>query len=279
LQEAWREWEIQQQFPALATDSLVDSRLRDAVEMAYQDPSKEDAVRKYFSEVAPGVYKAQVFDPTQIACLRDYIDKASKARIPYKRPNSMNRYGLILHPAGITGGVNLQKLDCFYQAVFNKFVHPMGSLFFPEYVSEGDDTESYAFTIRYKHGEDRSLGRHTDSSVFTLNLNLNRPEEPYGGSTLYCLDSEGARHEVSFEPGMALLHLGKTRHAALPISEGERTNLVIWIRGKLGHKLRGPYDPARQRSKEERWSTSRLWQRENAIDKEKDSEIQYGEID
>ena len=35
-------------------------------------------------------------------------------------------------------------------------------------------------------------------------------------------------------PGVALLHLGGHKHAALPLTAGERTNLIIWCTGRHG---------------------------------------------
>ena len=35
-----------------------------------------------------------------------------------------------------------------------------------------------------------------------------------------------------FRPGDAVLHLGGQYHAALPITEGERINMVVWLHGK-----------------------------------------------
>jgi hypothetical protein len=95
-------------------------------------------------------------------------------------------------------------------------------------------TESFIFTIRYKEGEDIALAEHRDASVATLNINLNSEEAGgYGGSELEFVDEDDptVRRRVGFRPGMALLHKGALRHAALPIEHGERQNLIIWLFG------------------------------------------------
>jgi hypothetical protein len=264
IYRAWREWEQQQQhwdeLPTLDAALLVDQNLREAIEAAYDDPSKEEQVKELFESVAPGVYKFQLFDPNQIHSLRTYIDKASyQANIPYKRPNSMNRYGLIINPPNMIGALNIQALTAFYQQFFHQYIRPLGSLFFPETVSHFDDDDSYAFTIRYKADEDLKLDRHFDTSIFTINININQPGESYEGATLQFLDdwnNAGEVTDVTFEPGTAVLHLGRYMHQAKPIVEGgERTNLVIWVRSsETGHLIRGPYEECDQKTREQRWT-------------------------
>ena len=92
----------------------------------------------------------------------------------------------------------------------------------------------FCFTVRYQHGQNSSLGRHRDSSVFTINVNLNtRTEKHYQGSALWFIDAKtGEESEVLFKPGMAVVHLGRHMHAATnPIQDGMCTNMVIWVKG------------------------------------------------
>jgi hypothetical protein len=167
----------------------------------------------------------------------------------------MNRYGLILHPSEVEGAASLSEFERFYNDLVDEYVRPVARLLFPEYVSSaGDDAESYAFTIRYKADEDLALREHSDASLFTLNVNLNRPEEAYEGSSVLFFDKDkGTNSSVAFEPGEALLHLGQVRHAALPLTAGERTNLVIWLFGKDDYVRIVPYEHHEWLSREERW--------------------------
>ena len=120
-----------------------------------------------------------------------------------------------------------------------KQVRPIGRMLFPENVRPGDDAEHFAFTVKYRRkgvgtvagrGEtdasfdmhDDRLGEHRDASVVTLNLNLN-----FVRSDLYFVDEHDSavRHEVTLEPGHAIIHKGALRHSALPIETEERLNL------------------------------------------------------
>jgi hypothetical protein len=46
--------------------------------------------------------------------------------------------------------------------------------------------------VRYKGGEDVELKLHQDASIGTLNVNLNAPEDWFGGSDLYFYDRSEA---------------------------------------------------------------------------------------
>ena len=260
LKEAWKEWESQQDLPDLTIHDLVNNTLRAAVQAAWNDPRKEDAVKQLWTEVVPNnVYKCQLFHPHSIHKIRQHVDRASyNSNIPIRRPNGMNRYGLILHPSDDTdGSVVLQQFNSFFSSLLTEYARPMGRALFPAYVSRNgeDDAHAYAFTIRYKEGEDVTLQEHSDASLYTMNINLNLPKEDYEGSSLYFVDTTtGVHTNVTLESGVALLHLGMTRHAALPIQGGSRTNMVVWLYGKHGDVRIAPYDTHERLSRKERWS-------------------------
>jgi hypothetical protein len=263
LKNAWQEWEAFQQLPHLDADELLDEELREAVDSAWNDHAKEDEIRKLWTEVAPNVYRCQFFNPRKIKLIREHIDKASyESKIPTRRPNSMNRYGLLLNP-DIHGAVNLEGFQKFYRHLLDHYIRPLGRLLFTEYIGEGDDHFSYAFTIRYTEGEDVTLKEHSDASLVTFNVNLNTPETEFEGSTLYFLDKAGSIHNVTFEPGMALLHLGQTRHASFPLEAGERTNLVAWLFGEYGYVRIVPYEKHERLSQKERWTKPKLMSSSN----------------
>lgn len=267
LRKAWLEWEREQEgsLPNLNDDTIYEPELRSAVKAAWKDPSKEGEVRSLWEEIVPNVYTCQLLQPDRIADIRAYIDAASNAGIPTRRPNGMNRYGLILDPS-TEGAVMIEGLDKFYQNLVNEYIRPLGRLFFPEYMQPADDAESYAFTIRYKEGEDVQLREHSDASLITMNINLNIPsrqnETNYEGSILYFVDEEtGEHHEVKFQAGMAVLHRGMIRHAAQPIVQGERTNLVVWLFGQHGYVRFVPYEEHERMTPRQRWSKPKVGRR------------------
>lgn len=256
LRHAWNEWESQADLPQLNASSLLDVKLRKAIETAWNDPSTENNILSHWTKVAPKVFCGQLLDPQGLQDIRRYIDGASyEALIPARRPNSMNRYGLITHPPDAPGAVNLEGLENFYEELLRIYIQPLGRLFFPQLVGPGDDEESYAFTIRYREGEDLELDEHSDSSLITLNVNLNLPHEDYQGSTLYFVDdATGEHHNVTFAPGMALLHPGLMRHGALPLQSGQRTNWIIWLHGANGYVRIMPYPENEQLTRNQRWT-------------------------
>ena len=256
LREAWLEWEQTLGDLPKLDDSVYDPKLKEAIQEAWKHPSLEGNIRPLCKEIVPDVYKCQLLQPDRIKDIRAYIDAAPTSGIPIRRPNGMNRFGMILDPK-TEGAVTLAGLDEFYQNLVDEYVRPLGRLFFSEYMQAADDAESYAFTIRYKEGEDIELREHSDASLITLNVNLNIPsnESNYEGSTLYFVDDEtGEHHEVNFRPGMAVLHRGLTRHAAKPIVHGERTNLVVWLFGEHGYVRFVPYEEHERMSRRARWS-------------------------
>ena len=192
----------------------------------------------------------------------------------------MNRNGLLLDPSvpgGVSGDPELQN---FVKLLATDYLRPLGRSFFPEFAGNPtDDMKHYAFTIKYGADEtaaavapstvsnttDWDLKEHSDASVYTLNINLNLPEEDYSGSSLYFVtQDEGRRktnngrnrHEISFEPGTAVLHRGMTKHGARPLERGQRNNLVIWLHGLDGYVRIAPYEKEERLSLQERWSAA-----------------------
>lgn len=280
---AWKEWEATANLPTLELEDLLEPNLYHAIRLAWKnrDEASERRVRALCVSVVEqlGVYSVQLFQPSQIHKIRSHIDGASfdQSKIPTRRPNGMNRYGLLLYPSSIEGSVQLAEFTRFYEELVDLVVRPLGRLLFPEYVGKEayhNDAYSYAFTIRYKSGEDLSLSEHSDASLITLNVNLNTPEESddFTGSTLYFVtpnDSEmptqqhrqntnPLHYNVTFDgrPGLALLHLGQLRHGANDIQSGARTNMVIWLHGPDGHVRIAPYPREEQMTTaQQRWNT------------------------
>ena len=260
LRAAWREH-------GLADASLADFRsaavvapaLAEAVDALREQPSpeREAAVWALFNETAPGVFCGQLLRADAIAGLRAELARVAASGIPTRRPNGMNRYGVILDDE-VDGAVS-NGLAAFVRALVDAYVRPLGRMLFAELVGAGDDVEQFAFTVRYRPDEDATLAEHRDASVVTLNLNLNAPGEGYGGSALAFQDARepSARHTVEFTPGMALIHQGALRHAALPIEHGARENLIVWLFGDDGYVRAAPRPEAERLSLEERWDLPR----------------------
>jgi hypothetical protein len=57
-----------------------------------------------------------------------------------------------------------------------EYCSPLSSTLFPTKVGNHDCDDFHAFTVRYKGGEDVELKLHVDTSIATMNINLNSPE-------------------------------------------------------------------------------------------------------
>ena len=99
LEDAWFEWEEIEQAKLLKLDdSLLDSKLRNAVEAAWDNPIAEVDVEKLWNEVSPGVFQCQFFDPKRLSELRNYLNSVQDANIPVRPPYgiALNRFGAML---------------------------------------------------------------------------------------------------------------------------------------------------------------------------------------
>jgi len=139
--------------------------------------------------------------------------------LPARRPNSMNNYGIILNEIG------LEPLIDGLQAM----LQTLGDMLWPGAGSDWDG--HHCFIVRYREGEDLGLDMHTDDSDVTFNLCLGLN---FQGAGLQFCGLMGApnhrRHTLTYQhvKGSVVCHLGRKRHGADDISEGERLNLILW---------------------------------------------------
>ncbi|GFH47884.1 hypothetical protein CTEN210_04360 [Chaetoceros tenuissimus] len=253
--------------------NIIHPSFYSAVEATHRNPTEanEEVIWSHMKEAGPPgksqAYKTQLLTDEGLRLLRSELDRATSSGILMRRPNAMNRYGCIIDRE-VNGAVSLPTLTSLVKTVVSKIGRPLGRMLFADAVGEGDDCEYFAFTIRYNAEEDLELKEHRDASVITLNINLNLPEETYDGSSLYLVDDEkpldfdvaddyeeerNKRYSISFDPGMMLIHRGSTQHAALPIKEGTRHNLVIWVFGAGGDVRIAPYEKEDWLGVSERW--------------------------
>ncbi|XP_071512980.1 2-oxoglutarate and iron-dependent oxygenase domain-containing protein 2-like isoform X3 [Panulirus ornatus] len=152
--------------------------------------------------------------------------------------DSLNRRMLIakeykpLHPQIFTFQIKLEEIgfDDFISGLRSTYLTPLTRLLYPDWGGSRLDSHK-AFIVKYKEGEDVDLDYHYDNAEVTLNVSLN---EDYTDGELYF---GPMRNEVSSQRlgythhiGRGLLHRGQQLHGALPISEGVRYNLIIWMR-------------------------------------------------
>ena len=236
ITNAWSEWEAISIDGSTFTldDTLLDKNLREAVKQAWEDPSKELAVKALLHEVAPDVFQFQFFDPERLAVLRGYLEQVWNSQIPMRPP-----YGIVLNRRGAMldsrseGYLAAPSFQAFYNEILNTYMRPISRMLFPEVM--GFDTQTFGFSIYYEPNTDSSIRPHTDASAVTLNINLNLPGEEFTGSQVdFYHPYTGDIKSLTFKPGTAMLHRGNIAHAAKPITSGERTNFVLWLYGERG---------------------------------------------
>jgi hypothetical protein len=235
LEAAWKEWDAEQGNSAPSPHSLIDPTLRATVATALKErtPQAEEAVRALWKEVAPKVFAVQFFDVEKLPQLRQYLAQTEEAGIPTRQP-----YGIVLNRGGAMidsrseGYLAAPSFQAIYRALIDTYMRPMGRLLYPEIA--GFDDQSFGFSIHYEPSTDQAIRQHSDASTTTLNINMNLPTEEYSGSELYFLDQNYSKYSYRFTPGVAVLHRGAVPHAALPITSGSRSNLVLWLYGKDG---------------------------------------------
>ena len=261
---AWSEWEENETSHLTMPDiSLLDTRLRNAVEQAWNDPKKELTVRNLLQEVSPGVFQFQFFDPDRLVDLRNYLEAVADAQIPLRPP-----YGIVLNRRGAMldsrseGFLAAPSFQLFYRELLDRYMRPIARMLFPEVM--GYDTQTFGFSIQWQAGMDTSLRLHTDASAATLNINLNLPGEEFTGSEVDFYDkANGKVNRLSFKPGTAMIHRGSEAHAAQPITSGERSNFVFWLYGDRGqiplqNKHAGAFDA------HQRWTVPSIRQDKSA---------------
>jgi len=231
LEDAWTAWEIENKDNLLIPDeTLLNPRLRQAINDAWENPEKENAVADLWEEIIPGVYTTQFFDLDRLAEFREYLEAVASSQIPARPPYGiqLNRYGFMLDPRS-EGHLAAPNFQTFYNDIMNRYMRPIARLLLGTY---GYDNQTFGFSIQYNPDKDKDLHPHTDASAATLNININLPDEEFTGSQVDFHDkTTGKTVQTIFEPGKAIIHRGSVPHATHPITSGQRNNLVVWLYG------------------------------------------------
>ena len=238
LQNAWTEWEVENKDNLLIPDeSLLDPRLRKAINEAWENPEKENAVADLWEEIIPGVYSAQFFDVERLTEFRDYFEAVINAQIPVRAPYGiqLNRYGMMLDQRS-EGHLATPNFQAFYNDMMDRYMRPIARLLLGTY---GYDSQTFGFSIQYNPNKDKDLKPHTDASAATLNININLPGEEFTGSQVDFFDKvSGKKVQTVFESGKAIIHKGVVPHVTHSITSGQRSNLVVWL---YGNRMQVPH--------------------------------------
>uniref|UniRef100_A0A3Q2YPA6 2-oxoglutarate and iron-dependent oxygenase domain containing 2 n=1 Tax=Hippocampus comes TaxID=109280 RepID=A0A3Q2YPA6_HIPCM len=175
-------------------------------------------------ETAPRVYRFPVFNKSFCADLLNELEHFERSAAPKGRPNTMNNYGILLSELGFDQG--------FVTPLREQYLHPLASVLYPDCGGHCLDSHR-AFVVKYDIKEDLDLSYHYDNAEVTLNVSLGRD---FTEGNLYFGDmrqvplNETECSEIKHRAGEGILHRGQHMHGALPISSGQRWNLIIWMR-------------------------------------------------
>jgi hypothetical protein len=191
---------------------------------------RAETLRRAVTEVHPGVY---AFDMLRRRFCADLLEEIAfferwceENEMPLIRPNTMNNYGAVLDTFGFQEMLQQLMLD---------YVSPFAALFYRDVGGDALDSH-HGFVVAYEPGKDVALDFHVDASDVTLNVCLGK--EFTEGELFFrgvrcglCQQMPWLPREefqIAHVPGRAILHRGRHRHGALPITGGARYNLILW---------------------------------------------------
>ncbi|MEE6504081.1 hypothetical protein FKM82_005061 [Ascaphus truei] len=173
------------------------------------EASLESLLNRVHSIPGKRIHRLPIFLPEFCRALVEELENFERSDVPKGRPNTMNNYGVLLNELGFD--------ELFLTPLREKYLQPLASLLFPDWGGGRLDSHR-AFVVKYALHEDLDLGGHYDNAEVPAN--------------------ERRYTEVEHVFGQGILHRGQQVHGALPITSGERWNLIIWMRASsLRNKL------------------------------------------
>ncbi|XP_030073156.1 2-oxoglutarate and iron-dependent oxygenase domain-containing protein 2 isoform X1 [Microcaecilia unicolor] len=184
----------------------------------------EGLLRRIQSVSDKRIYCLPVFVPEYCNELMEELENFEQSEMPKGRPNTMNNYGVLLNELGFD--------ETFVTPLRERYLQPLTSLLYPD-CGGGCLNSHKAFVVKYSMQEDLDLSCHYDNAEVTLNVCLGKEFTDgnlYFSDMKQVPDNERRYTEVEHVVTQGLLHRGQQRHGALPISSGERWNLIVWMR-------------------------------------------------
>ncbi|KAG1650900.1 2-oxoglutarate and iron-dependent oxygenase domain-containing protein 2 [Nymphon striatum] len=195
-----------------------------AVECSKSKKNMKTIYSMMTNEKSDRVFSFPVFTTAFCDLILKELQHFNALDIEKGRPNTMNRYGVVLS--------ELLEFDSgFLTELRQNYLSHISKAIYPEWSGDGIDSHR-AFTVEYEPAKDIKLDEHYDNAEVTINICLGHTFEggklKFGGlrESAYSSDCK----EIIQKPGIGILHRGQHCHSATPIAEGRRTNLIIWMR-------------------------------------------------
>ncbi|KAM3611845.1 uncharacterized protein V6R79_024867 [Siganus canaliculatus] len=205
-------------------ESYLAPKFKQIVEYCKRRDPSEDGLSDLLEEEAARVYRFPVFEKSFCEELVEELQHFEQSSAPKGRPNTMNHYGILLNEMGFDDG--------FITPLREQYLRPITTVLFPDCGGVCLDSHK-AFVVKYDMNEDLDLSYHYDNAEVTINVSLGKD---FTEGNLYFGDmkqvplGETECSEVEHRVAEGLLHRGQHMHGALPISSGQRWNLIVWMR-------------------------------------------------
>lgn len=176
------------------------------------------------TEVSPGIFAFDLFTIEFCDALAKEVDSFEATSLPKRRPNTMNRLGLVVNEIG---------LEPIMTQLLERLLAPICKALFPNEMVVSVLDHHHSFCVQYNTTTHAGLDMHHDASEATLNVCLGK--EFTGAGLRFCGqfgsgNHRSTQHVHQHVKGRAILHLGRHRHGADDIATGERINLIVWAR-------------------------------------------------
>lgn len=151
-------------------EDWLDKRLAQTIEtLTSNAPQSAQSLieKKLITEIFPNIFSLPVFTPLICDMIIEetehFLTYAAEHDLVVHRPNSMNKYGLVLNQMGM-----MDLLTDLQQRV----LLPLSRTLFPQEASQF--TSHHSFLVSYSPDTDRALDMHTDDSDVTWNICLGK---------------------------------------------------------------------------------------------------------
>ncbi|EFC48978.1 hypothetical protein NAEGRDRAFT_35199 [Naegleria gruberi] len=183
---------------------------------------KREILLTILTEEVPQVYSLEIFTPEFSQKMIEEKNNYEKNHHVKLRPNSMNNYGIVIDEIG---------LGKFFDVFIVEYLCPLAKIMNP---AGFDLDDHHTFFVEYFIGGDKDLNVHVDDAELTLNVCLGKPGFE-GGNLFFRGHRDNPKtynqyFEYQHVVGRAVMHDGALMHGALPLTKGERVNLIIWAR-------------------------------------------------
>jgi len=181
-------------------------------------------------KVREDIFTFPLFEESFCDIFMEELKNFKETKLTHSRPNSMNKFGVILEEVG---------LEKIVETIRQK-IEPIAKVKYPDVVGETGLDSVKAFTVEYdadNEASDKELATHFDNAEVTVNVSLTSNHQE---GELYFLQGNGRAWPVQHRRGWAVLHRGSALHGAMPVSDGSRTNLILWFRSSVVRNVQCP---------------------------------------